>query len=321
MEELLDIKDKKILYELDMGARQSLSAIAKKVGLSREVVYYRIQQLEKKGVIEGYYTALDVSKLGLIYCRFFLKYRVMLHESEEKLLEYCKKSSLITWVALGEGKWDITIVILAKNLGEIETLYDDLSSKFGAYFQNPYLTIAFRIYHYKHNYLYGTEDTKELILGENIPVKVDHIDLAIIHVLSSNARMSIIDIAKKLSNSPKTVDYRIRNLIKKEVIIGFRTKLNTRLLGYDHQKVFLTLQNFTKEKQKKLHTYLRLHPSVIYITKPMGMHNLEFEIMVKGTNELHEFIREFKSQFSDIIIDYDTMLNYAEPLLEYIPKV
>lgn len=316
----LDVKDKKILFELDMDARMPLSILAKRVGLSREVVFYRIKQLEKKGIIEGYYTAIDITKLGYIYCRLFLKYRMMRQEDENQLLKYCQKTKNIRWVALGEGRWDITIVIIAKDLYEIEKTYDDLTSLFGRFFQNPYTTIAFRIHHFKHNYLYDTSDETDLILGENKLVKFDNLDTLLLNELSNNARLTINDLAKELKITPKTVSYRLKNLLKNKIILGFRTKLNTRLLGYDHYKVFLTLQNFNAQNEKTLYTYLLLHPGVIYITKPMGMHNLEFEIMVTGTNALHEFIREFKVKFADIIVDYDTMLNYAEPLLQYIPK-
>ena len=47
----LDLKDRKILYELDSNSRQPLSQIAKKVGLSKEVVNYRIRRLEDQKII------------------------------------------------------------------------------------------------------------------------------------------------------------------------------------------------------------------------------------------------------------------------------
>ena len=40
----LDLKDRKILYELDLNCRQSNAQIGKKVGLSRKVVDYRIKR-------------------------------------------------------------------------------------------------------------------------------------------------------------------------------------------------------------------------------------------------------------------------------------
>ena len=38
--EQVDLKDRKILYELDLNCRQSNAQIGKKVGLSKEVVTY-----------------------------------------------------------------------------------------------------------------------------------------------------------------------------------------------------------------------------------------------------------------------------------------
>ncbi|HLC80671.1 winged helix-turn-helix transcriptional regulator [Candidatus Woesearchaeota archaeon] len=38
----LDLKDKKILYELDLNSRATLNEISKKVGLSKQVVDYRV---------------------------------------------------------------------------------------------------------------------------------------------------------------------------------------------------------------------------------------------------------------------------------------
>ena len=41
--EKLDLKDKKILYELDIDCRQSFRSIGRKVGLSKDVVATRVK--------------------------------------------------------------------------------------------------------------------------------------------------------------------------------------------------------------------------------------------------------------------------------------
>ena len=69
----LDLKDRKILYELDLGARQSLSSIGRKVGLSKEVVNYRINRLTELGIIKGFYARIDSSRVGLVIFRTFIK--------------------------------------------------------------------------------------------------------------------------------------------------------------------------------------------------------------------------------------------------------
>ena len=315
----LDVKDRKILSELDMDARQQLSTIAKKVRLSREVVSYRIKQLEKKGIIEGYYTAIDTSKLGYLYCRMLFKYRNISPEIERNLLNYCKASDSINWVSLNNGRWDITLVFLAKSLEDIENVYDEINIKFGKYLQDPYMSIAFKIYHFKNNYLYNDKDTKFEILGErNKNIEMDKMDEKILDILSDNARLSLLDIAVKLRSTPKLIKQRINKLVKDKVILAFRVKINNRLLGYDHYKVFLNLQNLTKENLNKLITYFRLEPEVTYVTKPMGQHSLEFEAMFKSANDLHEFLKRMSFKFSSVVVNYETMLCYSEPLLKYL---
>ena len=315
----LDVKDRKILSELDMDARQPLSTIAKKVRLSREVVSYRIKQLEKKGIIEGFYTAIDTSKLGYLYCRMLFKYRNISPEIERDLLNYCKISDSINWVSLNNGRWDITLVFLAKSLEDIENVYDEINIKFGKYLQDPYMSIAFKIYHFKNNYLYSNKDTRFEILGEkNKNIEMDKIDEKILDILSDNARLSLLDIAVKLRSTPKLIKQRINKLVKDKVILAFRIKINNRLLGYDHYKVFLNLQNLTKENLNKLITYFRLEPEVTYVTKPMGQHSLEFEAMFKSANDLHEFLKRMSFKFSSVVVNYETMLCYSEPLLKYL---
>ena len=71
----LDLKDRKILYELDLNARQSDKEIAKKVGISREAVRYRIQKLIDEGYINYFITLLNTMKLGFYWYRTFFKFQ------------------------------------------------------------------------------------------------------------------------------------------------------------------------------------------------------------------------------------------------------
>ena len=54
----LDEKDNLILEQIRNNARMSFSDIAEKVGLSRVAIRSRMQMLEERGVIQGYYTKI-----------------------------------------------------------------------------------------------------------------------------------------------------------------------------------------------------------------------------------------------------------------------
>ena len=68
--EKIDLKDRKILFELDINSRQTLTQIGRKVGLPKTVVAYRIKRLQERGIIKSFYTVIDVYKLGFIMMRF-----------------------------------------------------------------------------------------------------------------------------------------------------------------------------------------------------------------------------------------------------------
>ena len=61
----LDKKDRSIIRALQEDARQSLSSLGKRIGLSQPAVSERVKKLEEAGVICGYSARIDLSAVGL----------------------------------------------------------------------------------------------------------------------------------------------------------------------------------------------------------------------------------------------------------------
>jgi Lrp/AsnC family leucine-responsive transcriptional regulator len=60
----LDKKDRLIIEALQHDARQSLSALGKRIGLSQPAVSERVKKLEDLGVIRGYSARVDLRAIG-----------------------------------------------------------------------------------------------------------------------------------------------------------------------------------------------------------------------------------------------------------------
>ena len=112
----IDLKDRRILYELCLNARASSSFIAKKVGLSSQLVDYRMKRLEKLDVIQGYYSCIDISKVGYSIFKIYIRLQNLSKEEEEKMINDLSQSPQITWVAQCDGAWDLYLVVWAKNV-------------------------------------------------------------------------------------------------------------------------------------------------------------------------------------------------------------
>lgn len=316
----ITLKDRKILFHLSLNARASLSEIAKAVGLSKQVVGYRIERMEKLRIIEGYYAILNIYKLGYAYYRYYVKYQNVNLEKEREIIDYAINHPAVGWVAQLDGRWDLAMVFWARDIAEFERCLDELNNRYGQYFTDKKITVATWIHHFKHKYLLEKKDMTDIILGGKLENHdIDESDRKILGFLARNGRATLLEIAQKFNMSAKAVKYRLKNLIKKEIIIGFNIKLNHKALGYTHQKVFMDLDKATKENISKIMAYLKQHPSVIYITKAIGSADMEFELMVKTNEEFHDFMRNLRYAFSDMIKEYYSFIIYYEPQINYLP--
>lgn len=61
----IDKKDWAILQALQEDARQSLSALGRRIGLSQAAMSERVRKLEEAGVIEGYSARVNLRRIGV----------------------------------------------------------------------------------------------------------------------------------------------------------------------------------------------------------------------------------------------------------------
>jgi DNA-binding Lrp family transcriptional regulator len=226
----------------------------------------------------------------------------------------------VGWIAAYEGFYDLAILFWAKDVYEFKEMYEEVLNEYGTLFQDHFISVATNIYHFKHNYLFDSKDYSEaLIGGRPSAADLDELDMKILKMLADDGRKTTLDIGREAGSSPNTVKYRIKKLLESGVIVAFNAMLDTSVLGYQHYKVFLKLQNMNKEMKKKLIEYLRCNRNTIYITDAIGLADFEFEIMVKSSQELHTMLRELKSEFPTVIRDCSPGLVFKEHRINYLP--
>lgn len=310
----LSKKDKDILFELSLNARMTLTQLAKKVKLSKQVVSYRLNLLEKNNVILGYYAITNVYMLGKTHYRVFIKYQNMSSEKEEEFMQFLNNHSKIVWIAYFDGDLDAAYLVWADNIREFEEVFDEINEKFGEFFQQKYFSIGTKLEYLKYKFLTSKKDSSSLIFGDCFSnYKLDELDKNILNDLNNNGRMTLVDLANKYNSSAKVISERIKKLEKNKIIIGYNLKLNHNLLGYSHRKVLLKLNTTSKQKINQLSSFLKNYKNVIYLVKPIGDYDFEFELMTESNEEFHQIIKDLRSKFVEEIKTYNTVIHYKEP--------
>jgi DNA-binding Lrp family transcriptional regulator len=317
----IDLKDRKILYELDTNSRQPFSEMAKKVGLSKDSVIYRINSLQKEGIIKQFHTVIDVGKLGYISFRLYLKLQNATPQKEAEIIEYLNKNKCIAWIASLDGEYDIGTWILAKSIKEMNVLWKDLLKKYINFIENRKLTIWTKISYFPRAYLLEKPQNlgEYVFITEPEEIKIDDKDLELLKLLAPDARISVVDLSKKLFMTPKTVAAKIRDLEKRKIIIGYRTLFDLDKLGYQYFKLHINLKNVTEEKEKKFRQYVKQHPNIVFDNEVLGGDDFEIEIQVKDLQEFRLVVEDIKKHFSDMIKDHKYFLIYKEHKFVFLP--
>ena len=314
----LDLKDKRILRELDLNCRRPSSEIGKKVKLSKDTVDYRIKRMEKKGIIKAYLTAIDHTKLGWVWYRFYLKYWNITKEKEKEVINYLSKK--VSWIVDVKGNWDLNFMMWSKNIYDIKSFWQDFHSKFGDIIQTHWFSIFTSIIHYPKGFILNKpEPEKAFSVGQEKVAEFDELDYHILLVLSETAREKTINIAKKLNVTEFTVRNRIKNLVQKEIIVRFRVSVDLGLLGFKYFKVHANLKNFTIEDYNKIRSYLERNPYLLYIDEMIGGADLEIELAVRETKDVYNVIDGLRHNFPGLIKDFEFLEYTKEHFLRYLP--
>ncbi len=315
---MLSIKDKRILYELDSNARQTNKQIAKKVGLSEQVTGYRIKSLIKKNIINNFYLKTNSTLLGYMHFKVLIKFQNIAKEQEVSFMKDLTKNKNVFWVANLRGNFDCFFSIVAKNIEEFTRIYNKLTQNYSSHILERKVNILEQAALFTRGYLLNKEPI-EIKYGGTTLIDLDDEDSKILKLLSNNARLSALDIAKKLEVSSDKIIYRIKKLIKNKFIVGAGVNFNRKKLGIKYYLMLLRFQNLDKEKYNKLVTLCKKSKNVLYISKTIGSHDIEIETEVFNEEELDNLIRQIKDNSFNELKDYDLLQIKEEYKLNYFP--
>ena len=313
----LDLKDRKILYELDKDARQSNSEIGKKIKLNKNTVNYKIKRLEQEKVILSYYAVIDNSKLGYYSFRCYAKFFNTTPEKEKEVFDWLVKEPRVGVVSKIEAVYDFGFMIWIKDSYEFEEFWHDFKHKFREYFWNERVDVFTSAYNFRRKYLVESKELEEYdFIGSNKIIEHDKLDLEILRTLSKNARMPLINIAEKLKTPERTVAFRIKRLEKNKIIQSYRTNLGYEKLGVEYFKVNIHLNKVPEKKY--LLEFANSNPNVIYYDITNNDYDYELDIEIHNRKELLKLLEKLKTKFQVRDIEILSFKEYYK--LELMPQ-
>lgn len=285
MKDLEEI-DVKILKELLKDGRQSFTALAAKLGASKDIIWKHYTNMVAAEIITGATAQLNHPKLG--YGEQALIMLSVESQYVENVFERLKKMPEITSFRCCNSSYNIGAICHLMSLSDLERVKTLISK------QSPVNEIKTSIWtsvrNIPENILPGElppESADGIDIAEvekKPPLNIDKVDLQIIEKLTLNGRLPLSNIAEQIGVSTDTVVRRYERL-RKNNYLKVSIQVDTKKLGYQaiiNIYLALTDQSKTKEAAEMLCKI----PGVSYLIKISGNFDLMVAALVRDCNDL-----------------------------------
>lgn len=322
--EKIDSIDKKIIYHLYINSRQSYSQIGKKVGLHRNQVIYRLNNLLKKGVIKKFYAFINANKLGYTGYRIYLSYQNITQQKENEIIDFCVNNKNTWWVISGDihQNQNLALLLWIKSIDDLHGFLEQLFIKYRYYINTYILAIYQQLIEYEHLFLIDNSKKNERIFfkvtSDGKTIEIDNYDKQILQIISKDARTPTIEIAKEIGLTALTISRRIKKMEKNKIIQGYRINIDYSKIGYKLCKVNINLLDY--KKRKYIIKYISSNPNLKYIAKSLGFVDLELGFLVENIEQFDRIIEDILDNFSDSIKEYYTLIGWKNHKILYLPE-
>ncbi len=138
------------------------------------------------------------------------------------------------------------------------------------------------------------------------PVKIDLKDKRILSMLAEDGRIPLSEISKKTKLSRETVDYRIKRLIKKGIVLGVIPQINLGYFGFNTYHVFMVTSIGETRKQELIDTLVK-HPNTRSLMEYHDAWDLEWVLIARSLREFDSILIDITNEFRDVILRKDKL--------------
>lgn len=308
----IDLRDRKILFHLLQGSRQSLKTIGKKVGISRELASYRIRRLVNNKIINNFTIDINEEKFGYGLLNYYYKFKNISPNIKEDIIKFFVKNQLTKYVSSIEGIYDLQVEFFMGDPHEFESLLDEIKKKYHSYLsiENNEAWIRGELY----NYAFLLDENKNTIKpygggwGASL-VSIEELDFKILTELSNDSRMPTKELANKMKSTVGIIDYHIKKLIKQRVIETYTINVDWPRIGYRWFHLKINLSEYDKKNQ--ILRFIRENPYIIRILKGLlQKDDIHCTYLLKNAEQLRKITEEISSKFPKIITNYQFYNTY-----------
>ncbi len=312
-------KDFRLLYELDANYRQPSVKLCKKTRMSEQLISHKIAQYHKKSIIRGTIPLIDYARFGLHTYIVFFKASYHSEEKFHNLVHHLTSRDDIIMIFECDGKYDLLAMFISKNPSAFNKSLKHLLSEVKGLKEGLILTTI--VHHlFLRNYLVRKEGLDDLVMGgDRDELVVDTLGKKLLAALLDGSKR-IVDIARQVGATEKTVRARLLQLQKSEIVKGYRLNLDISKLGVTSNILLIRFGNISKEQDDKFRYFCEQHPNISEFIRSFGEWDALLFVETMGGSEFRKIFLQIREHFEDVIEDFDNFRVFEVHKKQFLPK-
>ena len=301
----------KVMAAIGIRGDMSIAELSKATKLRQHICRNAFDSLLRREIISRR-VVVNSCRVGFMIFGIWFSLKPSEAKIRSKFLRFLLESPAIAYVGEFEGEYSFKIDTYVRSFIELHKVLAELSGKFGNIFSKESSNCILYVIDYGYKFfapqIKRNQETAIGMVKETITI--DSIDHKILKALSTSGNLPNSIIARKLAVAAATLDYRIKKLREKKVIVGYHAVAQVPmiqslgLVSYVHR---LKLLKRDESTMKCISDFASSDPSVYTLTQNVG----DFQIELCTTSESHKeeqrFCRRLEAELGDLIKEYSSV--------------
>lgn len=314
-------RDREIVTAVQLYADLPDSEIARKLHLREHTVRRTIAQLIERGSLRKHYLvnrlAFGMSEYGL-----FFREVVGQQHKQAKLIEGLRNSGRVAWMGRFIGDYTWGVGILARSPQSFMDHVEELCSKYGAVIDGKAITIKPSITLFNTPIADDTRSKKavvEVTTSVEEAVDLEETDHAILFSLNRFPYLSVRERARQLGLAVSTLQYRLQQLRKQEVLRGAFYDFWDESLGLQVFRLLVSTQGVDRKIDRALHKYLMEIGGSFVFMPSIGAWDYEIAVAERSSAEIYGVIQTIQTRFYPHVNSVKLLVGTAGIKVSYYP--
>jgi len=242
-----------------------------------------------------------------------------------KFLKWIVDHDSVGYLGEFEGEYSFKIDIYAKNINELNQFMADLTTNFGEIILKESLSCMLSFLYLGYKFFAPQSSQRSAIqigaLGD-ATVEIDETDHKILREICSIRNLSNAAVARKIGIAATTLDYRVKRLRERKVIVGYQIVAEVGSMyalghaAYAHRVRLTSLEKGAIDRVRK---FANSDPSVYSMTHVVGSFQIEICTVGDSLASKSAFCRRLESELGELINCYSSSVVVAHHKMNSYP--